>query len=90
MLKKVAIYDEKKEKVVSSNFLEVDLYDLANYGSRFHIEECVTFPSSKVNNKTLLQWFRVDNSSCWWFICPEIYRKFDEAALFVDQLFSFK
>jgi len=88
-LKTVALYDEKERKLVTDNYVEIDLYDLANYGSPIHIEECIKLPSSKVRNKTLLEWFTVDNIPCWWFVCPDIYRKFDEAALFVDQLLSF-
>ncbi len=88
-MKTVAIYDEKEEKIVSSNFIEIDLIDLSSYEQHFHIKECMKIPCSVVRNKTILDWFTVNNISCWWFVSPYIYRRFDTAAVFVDQLLSF-
>ena len=83
------LYDKKENKIVSDNFLEVDLNDLSNYEGIFHINECKRIPNSFVNNKTILEWFTVNNISCWWLVCVPINRQFNEAIQFVDSLFLF-
>jgi len=84
-MKIMVLYDKKKEKVISSDYVELDLNDLVNYWN-FRQDELLKIPNSQVKNKTILEWFTVNNISYWWFVYPPIYRRYNEGILFIDQL----
>ena len=87
-MKILALYDQKENKLKSANYLEVDLDELNKYGNNLHTEEFSEIPSLKIDDKTILEWFSVDNFSYWWFVYQTIYPKFQEVTLFIDRLLS--
>ncbi|MGI0021941.1 MAG: CDP-glycerol glycerophosphotransferase family protein [Nitrososphaeraceae archaeon] len=85
----LAFYEKKHNKVVTNDYIEIDLIDLESFGDyEEHIEFSKTSRKT-VGKKTIIEWFAVNNISFWWFIYPVIYPKFNEAALFINRFFSF-
>lgn len=41
-----------------------------------------------IGNKTLLEWFSIDDYSAWWLVAPIIHPRFKEATRFIDRIFS--
>ena len=83
------ISDKKTNKISKNNAIEVDLDDLESYGNFRHGVEFVNFPSHVVSNKTIMEWFAVDDISYWWFAAPILHPKYNEAVLFIKRLSSF-
>lgn len=80
-------YEKKPLDVSSSNIFDLD--DLEQYGSYNHIKEFLNLPNKSIANKTLLEWFYIDEISLWWFIAPSIHAKFKEAALFINRFSNY-
>jgi len=87
-LTKLYLYEKKEKKIISNQKIEMDLNDLERYGHYKHGKEFFKIPSLKVGEKTVLEWFAVDDISYWWLISPIINSKFKEATRFIDRLFS--
>ena len=83
------ISDKKTNKISKNNVIEVDLDDLESYGNFRHGVEFVNFPSHVVSNKTIMEWFAVDDISYWWFAAPILHPKYNEAVLFIKRLSLF-
>lgn len=85
----LAFYEKKHNKVVTNDYIEIDLIDLESFGDyEEHIEFSKTSRKT-VGKKTIIEWFAANKMSFWWFIYPVIYPKFNEAALFINRFFSF-
>ena len=85
----VSLFEKKENKKSTSDYLEIDLDDLEAYKKFQHGNEFLKIPSQKIANKTIMEWFGVNNISFWWFIAPIIHPRYKEAILFVDRLTSF-
>ena len=83
------ISDKKTNKISKNNVIEVDLEDLESYSNFRHGVEFVNFPSRKISNKTIMEWFAVDDISYWWFAAPILHPKYNESVLFIKRLSSF-
>ena len=83
------ISNNKTNKIPKNNIIEVDLDDLESYGNFRHGVEFVNFPSYVVSNKTIMEWFAVNDISYWWFAAPILHPKYNEAVLFIKRLSSF-
>lgn len=84
-----SLFEKKENKKFSSNYLEIDLVDLESYEKFKHGSEFLKIPSQKVGEKTIMEWFSVNDISFWWFIAPIIHPRYKEAILFIDRLSSF-
>lgn len=84
----VALYEKKENKKSNSEYMEIDLGDLEFYEKFKHGQDFLKIPSSKIANKTIMEWFQINGISFWWFILPIIHPKYKEAILFIDRLFS--
>jgi len=84
----VALYEKKENKKSNSEYMEIDLGDLELYGKFKHGQDFLKIPSSKILNKTIIEWYQINDTSFWWFILPLIHPKYKEAILFIDRLFS--
>ena len=87
-MKKLYLYEKKEQKIISNDKIEMDLNDLERYDHYKHGKEFLKIPSLKIGNKTILEWFEINNMSYWWLISPIIYPKFKEATKFIDRLHS--
>lgn len=85
-MKILTIYDSKKEKTVLKNQIEIDESDLEKYKGFKHSLEFLELPSKIVNEKSIIEWFRVEQMSYWWFVHPIFAPKFSEIAIFIDRL----
>ena len=88
LLLELRLYDKKKNKRISNDLIEMDLNDLESYAHYKHGEEFLKLPDTVVGNKTIIEWFVVDDISYWWFIAPMIHPKFKSATMFIDRLDS--
>jgi len=80
------LYTNKNNKKNSTNFKEIDLTDLESIGSNYNpVFEFIKFPSMKINNKTILEWFEEEGISYWWFVYQTIFPKYKNATQFIDQ-----
>ncbi len=82
----VILYDKKNEKIKNDLLIEIDSIELESFDNSSHAHKFSEIPSSKIKNKTILEWFELNNESMWWLVSPIIYPKYNEAALFVDRL----
>jgi hypothetical protein len=83
------ICNKKTNKIPKNNIIEITLDDLESYGNFRHGMEFVNFPSYVISNKTIMEWFAVDDISYWWFAAPILHPKYNEAVLFIKRLSSF-
>lgn len=85
------LYENKEKKIQSDDLRETDLVELKSFGkyAAGSHEEFLKLPSTKIGNKTILEWFKFDDFSYWWFIAPIISPKFNETAYFVDNLINY-
>jgi len=88
-LNTVYLFEKKENKKSTSSHLEIDLDDLESYKNFEHGIEFLNIPSQKISNKTLMEWFSVNEISFWWFIAPIIHPRYKEAILFIDRLSFF-
>ena len=88
-MKTATLFEKKENKQSTSSYLEIDLDDLEFYKKFEHGAEFLSFPSKKISNKTLMEWFSVNEISFWWFIAPVIHPRYKEAILFIDRLSNF-
>lgn len=86
---KLSLYEKKENKVQNRELFEIDLSDLERISKFKHSIEFFNIPSTKIANKSIIDWFTIDNISYWWFISPMIHAKYKEAILFVDRLEKF-
>lgn len=86
---KIFLFEKKKRKKLNKQYREIDLSDLESYASWMDHIEFSNIPSTNVANKTILEWFSIDNISFWWFVQPTIYPKYNEGILFIKRLQSF-
>jgi len=87
----LVLYEQKTNKLISENYRETDLIELKTYGEYgvgSH-PEFLKIPSTKISDKTILEWFTVNDLSYWWFVAPGINMKFNDAAFFIDNLISY-
>ena len=63
MLKTATLFEKKENKKSTSSYLEIDLDDLEFYKKFEHGSEFLSFPSKRISNKTLMEWFSVDEIS---------------------------
>lgn len=82
----IIIYDKKNEKIKNDSLIEIDSIELESFSNSSHSHEFSKIPSSKIKNKTVLEWFKLNDESMWWLVSPVIYPKYNEAALFVDRI----
>ena len=85
MVKKIIIYNHKISKFSSNEILEIDKNDLEIFGHFIHDKNFLQIPSLKINNKTLIDWFSIDNFSAWWFAAPIIHPKYKEGIMFIEK-----
>lgn len=86
----VALYDHKRNKVDNEQYKEIDLNDIESFSSVSHATpEFAKLASTRIGNKSIMEWFEVDGTSFWWFVHPTIYPKYNEAILFINRLSSF-
>ena len=85
----VTIYDKKSEKIVTEDYIEIDLSDLELYGNFRHATDFVKFPSHKIDGKTIMEWFESDDISYWWLAASILHPKYNEAVLFINRLSLF-
>jgi hypothetical protein len=83
------IYDKKSEKIITENYMEIDLSDLESYKNFRHGIDFIKFPSQKVEGKTIMEWFAVNDISYWWFAAPILHPKYNDAILFINRFLSF-
>lgn len=83
------IVDKKTEKTSTSGTIEIDLGDLETYKNFRHGIEFVNFPSKIIDNKTIMEWFEVDQISYWWFAAPILHPKYNDAVLFINRFTTF-
>jgi len=86
-MKKISIFDQKNDKKVLEDYLEVDRNDFEALNEYKVYSESLKLTDSRVGKKTMLEWFSIGNLSLWWFIFPTLDPKFNEAALFLDRLY---
>lgn len=85
-MKILILYTNKNNKKNSTNFKEIDLTDLELIGSKHDpIHEFIKFPSMKINDKTILEWFEEKGISYWWFVYQTIFPKYKNGIQFIDQ-----
>ena len=85
---KLQLYDKKTKKIIRDDLVEMDLDDLETHTSFKHGKEFLKIPSGMIGNKSVIEWFVVDQISYWWFIAPIIHGKFKSAIMLIDQLNS--
>lgn len=83
------IYDKKSEKIITEDYMEIDLSDLESYKNFRHGIDFIKFPSQKVEGKTIMEWFAVNDISYWWFAAPILHPKYNDAVLFITRFLSF-
>ena len=83
------IVDKKTEKASTNGTIEIDLGDLEAYKNFRHGIEFVNFPSKIIDNKTIMQWFEVDEISYWWFAAPILHPRYNDAVLFINRFSTF-
>lgn len=69
--------------------MEIDLSDLESYKNFRHGIDFIKFPSQKVEGKTIMEWFAVNDISYWWFAAPILHPKYNDAILFINRFLSF-
>ena len=69
--------------------MEIDLSDLESYKNFRHGIDFIKFPSQKVEGKTIMEWFAVNDISYWWFAAPILHPKYNDAVLFISRFLSF-
>ena len=87
-MRTLILYDKKENKINDNNQLEVDLDDLESLGIFYHGKEFLKIPEMKVDGKTIVEWFALNDVSLWWFAAPTIHPKFKEGMLFIDRLIA--
>ena len=85
----VKLFEKKESKSSTPDYLEIDLEDLESYKKFEHGSGFLEIPSKKIVDKTIMEWFSIDDISFWWLAAPIIHPKYKEAILFVDRLSSF-
>ncbi len=80
------LYDSKNEKISNNTLLEIDLDDLEKFRDYDEIKDFSKIPSKLIGDKTVLEWFKIDNYSAWWLVYQMIYPKYQEAVLFIERL----
>ena len=83
------IVDKKSEKAKTEDIIEIDLSDLESYRNFRHGIEFVNFPSKRIADKTILEWFAIENISYYWFAAPILHPKYNDAVLFINRFSSF-
>ena len=83
------IVDKKSEKAKTEGIIEIDLSDLESYRNFRHGIEFVNFPSKRIADKTILEWFAIENISYYWFAAPILHPKYNDAVLFINRFLSF-
>ncbi|WP_299290869.1 hypothetical protein [Nitrosopumilus sp.] len=83
------IYEHIEHMVQNNEKILLDLDDLAKFAHYKHGKEFLKIPSTIVGDKTILEWFAVDEISYWWFISPIIHSKFKESTILIERLFLF-
>ena len=86
-MKKLYLYEKKEQKIVSEEKIEIDSEDLELF-SFSHVKDYLKIPSKTINDKTVLEWFSINNISYWWFVSPIIHPKYKEAVIFIEKFFS--
>ncbi len=85
---KLQLYDKKTKKIIRNDLIEMDLNDLEISSNFKHGKEFFKIPSEVIGNKSVIEWFVVDEISYWWLISPIIQSKFKFAVRLIDQLES--
>ena len=85
MEKILSIYDSKKEKKRDPLFIEIDQIDLESYANFHETGEFIPIPDKIIGNKTIVDWFSINDISYWWLISAVIYPKFNEVVFFIDR-----
>jgi len=88
-LTKLILYDKKPTQIVFHEAIVIDLDDLESFGNFEQGKEFLKIPSTRVGNKTIMEWFTVNDISFWWFASPIIHPVYKEAILFISRLSSF-
>ena len=88
MEKILSIYDSKKEKKRDPLFIEIDQIDLESYANFHETGEFIPIPDKIIGNKTIVDWFSINDISYWWLISAVIYPKFNEVVFFIDRFTS--
>jgi len=81
----IVLYEKKRNKREAYDYKEIDLADLERFASYKQHKEFLRIPSTQVGDKTIIEWFRIDKTSFWWFVYPVISPKFDELLTFIDR-----
>ena len=85
-MKSLILYDKKENKINNNNQFEADLDDLESLGIFKHGKEFLEIPERKIDGKTIVEWFALNDISLWWFAAPIIHPKFKDSMLFIDRL----
>lgn len=86
MVTKIKLYEKKKDKIKSNKIIDLDLLDLEKYSNLKTPENFFDIASHKIDNKSILEWFAINDISYWWFFAPILSPKYNEASSFIDQL----
>jgi hypothetical protein len=87
-LKTLVIYDSKSSKIQNHYTHEIDLVDLESYAITRHGSDFLSIPESKIQEKTVIEWFFHNDISLWWFAAPTLHQIYKESMLFVDRLLA--
>lgn len=62
-MRTLILYYKKENKINDNNQLEVDLDDLESLGISYHGKEFLKIPEMKVDVKTIVEWFALNDVS---------------------------
>lgn len=86
----LALFDRKNDKNETEEYKEIDLIDLESFTSVFQAtNEFLKTTNGLIGNKSIQEWFEVNDISFWWFVYQTVFPRYNEAVRFIDQLFSF-
>lgn len=85
MGKTLIVYEKKENKLDSNDIIELDSSNLEKFSNFRTFPEFLQIPSTKINNKTILEWFSYNDISYWWFLVPVLTGKHYEGTSFVDR-----
>ena len=88
-MKKLIITTNKNPNLHDENTVQINNEDLEFFGHFSHGENFIKIPSLTVSDKTILEWFSIDDFSTWWFASSVIHPKYKEAMVFIDRLLFF-
>jgi hypothetical protein len=91
-MKKIILLDRPLGGCKNANTVTVDSTEFLNFSKEeeFLAAKCKVFLNSiaekRVENQTILEWFRYKDISLWWFVYRRVWPKIEECIRFIENL----